>query len=104
MKQVSELRKRMDNAIVLRGFVLRTSEAYLGCVAELANHTGRSPDTLDAAAIQNYRLHLIQDKKLAYATVNQASRAFRFLFEHVLRRPVIYFGQGTKTPATGADA
>ena len=37
---------------------------------------GRSPDTLDAAAIQTYLLHLITEKKLAYACVNQAACAF----------------------------
>ncbi len=81
---MSELRKRMDEAMVLRGFAERTRGTYLSCVGALARHYRRSPDTLDAAAIQSYLLHLITEKKLAYSSVNQAVCAIRFLFATVL--------------------
>lgn len=80
----TKLRREMDNAMVLRGFAPRTREAYLACVTALAQHYGRSPDGLDSAEIQSYLLHLIGEKKLAYASVNQAVCAFRFLFDAVL--------------------
>ena len=80
----TKLRREMDNAMVLRGFSPRTRECYLACVTALAQHYGRSPDGLDSAEIQNYLLHLIGEKKLAYASVNQAVCAFRFLFDAVL--------------------
>jgi len=78
------LRRKMDDAMVLRGFSPRTREAYLACVRALARHYDKSPDGLDSAQIQNYLLHLIRKKKLAYASVNQAACAFRFLFDAVL--------------------
>ena len=78
------LRRKMDDAMVLRGFSPRTREAYLACVTALARHYGKSPDGLDAARIQNYLLHLIRKKKLAYTSVNQAACAFRFVFDAVL--------------------
>jgi site-specific recombinase XerD len=81
---MSELRKRMHDAMVLRGFSERTRETYLRCISALAKHYGRSPDTLDTAAIQAYLLHLITEKKLAYASVNQAVCAIRFLLAVVL--------------------
>ena len=81
---MSELRKRMHDAMLLRGFSERTRETYLRCVSALAKHYGRSPDTLDTAAIQAYLLHLITEKKLAYASVNQAVCAIRFLLSVVL--------------------
>jgi len=81
---MSELRKRMNDAMVLRGFAERTKESYLACIFALAKHTRRSPDSLDAAAIQAYLLHLITEKKLAYSSVNQAVCAIRFLFAVVL--------------------
>ena len=87
---MTELRQRMINAMVLRGFAERTKESYLACVSGLANYYRRSPDTLDAAAIQTYLLHLITEKKLAYASVNQAACAIRFLFGEVLRLPAIW--------------
>lgn len=83
---MSELRKRMHDAMVLRGFSGRTQETYLRCVSALAKHYGRSPDTLDTQAIQAYLLHLITEKKLAYASVNQAVCAIRFLLSVVLGR------------------
>lgn len=84
---MTALRQQMDDAMVLRGFAQRTRETYLACVKGLATYYHRSPDRLDTAQIQAYLLHLIQDKKLAYASVNQAACACRFLFERVLNRP-----------------
>ena len=87
---MSELRTRMDNAMILRGLADRTRESYLACVTGLAKFHRRSPDTLSAEEIQAYLLHLITEKKLAYASVNQAACAFRFLFGEVLRQPAIW--------------
>ena len=88
---MSALRQRMNEAMVLRGFAERTKETYLACVSGLAKHYGRSPDTLDAAAIQAYLLHLISERKLAYASVNQAVCAIRFLFAVVLGQREVAF-------------
>lgn len=88
---MSTLRQRMNEAMVLRGFAERTKESYLACVSGLAKHYGRSPDTLDAASIQAYLLHLITERKLAYASVNQAVCAIRFLFAVVLGQRDVAF-------------
>jgi site-specific recombinase XerD len=87
---MTELRQRMDDAMVLRGFALRTRETYLGCVAGLAKHYRCSPDRLNAEQIQSYLLHLITEKKLAYSSVNQAACACRFLFGTVLQQRKIW--------------
>lgn len=87
---MSELRTRMDNAMVLRGLADRTRESYLACVTGLARFYRRPPDTLNAQQIQAYLLHLITEKKLAYASVNQAACAIRFLFGEVLKQPAIW--------------
>ncbi|HEX5394349.1 MAG TPA: site-specific integrase [Rhodocyclaceae bacterium] len=87
---MTELRQRMDDAMVLRGFALRTREIYLNCVAALAKHYRCSPDRLNAEQIQAYLLYLIQERKLAYASVNQAACAFRFLFGQVLKQRKIW--------------
>ena len=60
---------------------MRTRETYLACVAALAKHYRLFAGRLDAAQLQAYLLHLITRRKLAYASVNQAACAFRFLFE-----------------------
>lgn len=84
---MTPLRKRMDDAMLLRGFAERTRETYLSCVSALARYYGTSPDTLSPEQLQAYLLHLITEKKLAYASVNQAACAFRFLFVRVLKQP-----------------
>lgn len=84
---MSQLRQRMDEAMVLRGFAVRTRETYLSCVTALARHYRRPPDQLGTDQLQAYLLHLITEKKLAYTSVNQSACAFRFLFERVLKRP-----------------
>ena len=89
--EMTELRKRMSDAMVLRGLAKRTQESYLACVEALAKYYWRSPDTLDGEAIQSYLLHLITEKKLAYASVNQAACSFRFLFGTVLGRETARF-------------
>jgi len=84
---MTALRQRMDDAMVLRGLALRTRESYLAAVTGLAKHYRRSPDLLTAEDVQAYLLHLIVKRRLAYASVNQAACACRFLFGTVLRRP-----------------
>ncbi|MEI6475286.1 MAG: site-specific integrase [Planctomycetota bacterium] len=84
---MTELRNRMDEAMLLRGFSPRTRESYLACVTALAKYYRQPPDLIDGPRIQAYLLHLITERKLAYATVNQASCAFRFLYCSVLRQP-----------------
>ena len=86
---MTELRNRMDEAMVLRGFSPRTRESYLACVRALAKHYWQPPDVLDGPRIQAYLLHLITERKLAYASVNHAACAFRFMFGTVLRKPEV---------------
>jgi site-specific recombinase XerD len=81
----------MDEAMILRGFALRTREAYLAAVSALAKYYRRAPDSLTPEDIQTYLLHLIVERKLSYSTVNQAASACRFLFDKVLRRPQCRF-------------
>ena len=88
---MTPLRQKMIDAMLLRGFAARTQQTYCEAVAALAKHYRRSPDALDAEQLQSYLLHLITKKKLAYASVNQASCALRFLFGTVLRRPEVRF-------------
>ncbi len=87
---MTELRQRMIDAMILRGFALRTQETYLACVAGLAKHYHCSPERLDAGQIQSYLLHLITERKLAYASVNQAACACRFLFGTVLQQRKVW--------------
>lgn len=81
---MTPLRQRMLDALELRGHAARTREAYIHAVARLARHYRRSPDTLSAEEVQRYLLHLLRERQLARASVNQYGCAYRFLYGTVL--------------------
>lgn len=81
---MTPLRRRMIDAMVQRGFALRTQESYVDAIARMSRFHGRDPATYAVADVEAYLLHLIQERKLSYSTVNQAACACRFLFETVL--------------------
>ena len=72
------LRKQMDGDLVVRGMAVRTREAYLGAVAQLAKYYRRSPDRISEQEVQRYLLYLIQEKKLAWSSCNVAAQGLRF--------------------------
>lgn len=88
---MTALREQMRDAMVVRGFALRTQQSYVEVVRHLARYYQRSPDQLSAAQVEAWLLHLIKDRKLSFSTVNQAASACRFLFWHVLNRREVGF-------------
>lgn len=89
---MGELRKRMDGDLVVRGMSVRTREAYLGAVAGLAKYYGRRPDRIDETEVQNYLLHLIQERKLAWSSCNIAAQGLKFFYRVTLKKSEAQFG------------
>lgn len=83
---MTPLRRRMIDAMQVRGLAPRTQQAYVAAVAALAQHWRCSPEQLASPQVQEYLLHLARQRHLARSTVNQAGCAFRFLFHTVLER------------------
>jgi integrase/recombinase XerD len=81
---MTPLRQRMHDAMVQRGFAVRTQRSYIEAVARLARFYRRDPSTLTSQEVEAYLLHLVRDRHLSYSTLNQAGCAARFLFEVVL--------------------
>lgn len=88
---MSPLRQQMQSDMVLRGLAERTQETYLAAVAGVARYYRRSPDPLSQDEIQQYLLHLIEERKLAWASTNQAACALRFFFHVTLKQPATTF-------------
>ena len=86
---MTPLRQRMLDALVLRGMAARTQESYIEAVSRLARHYRRSPESLTAEQVQQYLLHLVRERHLARASVNQYGCAFRFLYGTVLGLPFV---------------
>lgn len=84
---MSPLRQQMQSDMVLRGLAARTQESYIAAIVGITKYTRRSPDQLSQDEINQYLLHLIEERKLSWSTTNQAACALRFLFRVTLKRP-----------------
>jgi integrase/recombinase XerD len=84
---MSELRRRMESELRLRGYSERTVDAYIAAVRKFAEFHGRSPALLGSEDIRAYLVHMTEHEKLAPPTIIQAICAIRFIYLHVLHRP-----------------
>ncbi len=85
------LRKQMDGDLVVRGMSIRTRQSYLGAVAGLAKHYGRRPDRITREEVQNYLLHLIEQRKLAWSSCNIVFQGLKFFYRVTLKRSATQF-------------
>jgi site-specific recombinase XerD len=70
----------------LRGFALKTQEAYLGAVRQLAGHYHKPPDQISEEELRQYFLYLQEVKQVAPSTFTIALTGLKFFFEHTLQR------------------
>ena len=83
---MTELRRRMDDDMLARGFADRTRESYLWAVTGLARFYRRSPDRITDAEIQAYVVHLLRDRQLSWSTCNIVVSGLRFFYHITLKR------------------
>ena len=83
---MTPLRRKMIDAMQLRGFSVRTHRSYLGAVSKLAQYYHRPPDQLTGAELQAFFLYLAKDRGLSGATCRLYLNAIRFLYVQVLGR------------------
>jgi len=70
----------------LRGFAVRTQEAYLSAVILLARHYQKSPDQINEEELRQYFLYLKNEKHAARNTCTIALCGIKFFFQHTLGR------------------
>jgi site-specific recombinase XerD len=70
----------------VRNFAARTIKSYIDQVAQFARYFGRSPEQLGPEEIRRYQVYLVQEKKVAWSTFNQAVCALRFLYRVTLAK------------------
>lgn len=96
---MTPLRQRMVDAMVTRGFAVRTQESYVEAIARMARHYHRSPALLGKDEVSTYLLDMVRTRHLSYSTMNQAACAARFLYEKVLGfEPAQFHIPMAKTP------
>jgi site-specific recombinase XerD len=94
----------MHDAMLVRGFAVRTRQAYIEAIAKLAHFYHANPALLSPGQVEAWLLHLVRDRKLSYSTVNQAASACRFLYATVLKRDSAAFAVPmAKTPQRQPD-
>ena len=81
------LRERTLETLKLGHYAERTTKSYIDWLIRISEYYNRSPAELSNEQVQAFLLHLIEEKKLEWSTVNQAMAAFRFLYNKVLYRP-----------------
>jgi site-specific recombinase XerD len=74
----------MIDAMVQRGFALRTQQCYVRAIRRMAKYYRRDPAQYTQHEVQAYLLHMVKEDKLSYSSMNQAACAAQFLFQTVL--------------------
>src|SRR4051794_4346198 len=77
MAELSPLRRRMIDDMMIRNLSPATQQSYLYAVAKFSRHFGRSPDRLGLEEVRAYQLHLIAQQR-SWSHINQAVCALRF--------------------------
>jgi len=80
------LRQKMIEDMQLHGFAVRTQEAYLSAVRQLAKHYHKPPDQIEEEELRQYFLFLKNEKHAARATCTLALCGIKFFFERTLGR------------------
>src|SRR5260370_27908561 len=88
LKEVSmtALRERMLEELRLRNFTPRTIRTYTATVAEFARYFHRSPDKLGPEHVRIYQLYLLNERKLAWHSIQVHVSALRFLSVRTLKQ------------------
>ncbi len=101
---MSKLRQKMQDQMALRGFSIRTHQAYTGWIEQLTRFHHISPDLLTDDQIQEFMLYLIQKRKLTPSTCRQAIHSIRYFYANVVGREVSRFAlPGLKSPSKVPD-
>ncbi|MGI9490644.1 MAG: tyrosine-type recombinase/integrase [Geminicoccaceae bacterium] len=83
---MSLLRQQMLEDMIARGFSIGTRQAYVHAVSALAQFHDRQPDKLSSREVQQFLVHLVEDRDLAWGTCNSYVHGLRFFYQTTLGR------------------
>lgn len=83
---MTEMRRRMEEELELRGCSPRTSKAYLDWVRRFAAHYKRPPEEMGSEEARAFLIDLLEVQRLSRPSVIQAFCALKFFYVHVLHR------------------
>jgi site-specific recombinase XerD len=76
----------MQEDLRLRNFSEQTIRRYTHVVAEFAKYHHRSPDLLGAEHVRSFLLHLLNERKLTWGTIQGCRSALKFLYTRTLKQ------------------
>ncbi len=83
---MTRLRQRMIDEMRRRNFSPKTIAGYVRAVRQFADHFKTPPDQLGLEEVRTFQLYLIDQRRLAWSTVNITVCALRFFYGQVLER------------------
>lgn len=83
---MTALRERMLEELRLRNFSPRTIRTYTASVADFARYFHQSPDKLGPEHVRIYQLYLLNERKLAWHSIQVQVSALRFLYVRTLKQ------------------
>ena len=99
-KRLCPLTQRLAEDMKIRNLAPATIDAYTYHARRFADFIEKPLDQATVEDVRNFQLHLIQTRKLAYSSFNQAVCALRFLYTHTIRVPwpvtMVPFGKRPK--------
>lgn len=84
---MTEMRRRMEEELKLRGHSPRTCKAYVCWVRRFAEHFHRPPERMGTQEVRAFLVHLLEVDKLSRASLIQALCALKFFYVEILHRP-----------------
>ena len=86
-KRSCSITKRLAEDMTIRNMAPATIDAYTYHVRRFADFIGKPLDRVTREDVRTFQLHLIEERKLAYSTFNQAVCALRFYYRHTQPMP-----------------
>ena len=81
-KRTCKITKRLAEDMTIRNLAPATIDAYTYHVRKFADFIKKPLDRVTREDVRTFQLHLIEERKLAYSTFNQAVCALRFYYRH----------------------
>jgi site-specific recombinase XerD len=83
---MTHLRRHIQEDLRLRNFSERSIRHYTHTVAEFANYFHKSPDQLGPEHVRTFLLYMLNERKLAWGTIQGARSALKFLYTRTLKQ------------------
>ncbi len=83
---MTELRQRLQEELRLRNYTPATIRSYTATVADFSRYFHTSPDQLGPEHVRTYQLHLLNDLKLAWPTIQVRMAGLRFFYTRTLKQ------------------